>query len=104
MEEAVYVIRLTKDSTSDFGGGGELAIDLDSGGGGGESVLPSEQRYSATLVLGLGTVHVGLGVVSAALAVLALFVETEVNQYASGLWAGIVYIGCGITGILAYSR
>lgn len=61
-------------------------------------------RYSATLVLGLGTVHVCLGAVSAILAITALFVETGVNGYAAGLWTGILYIGCGITGILAYSR
>ena len=61
-------------------------------------------RYSATLVLGLGSVHVCLGAVSAILAITALFVETDVNGDAAGLWTGIVYIGCGITGILAYSR
>ena len=42
--------------------------------------LPSEERYSASFVLGLGSIHVTLGAVSAIFAILALFVETEANQ------------------------
>ena len=55
-------------------------------------------------MLGLGTVHVCLGTVSATLGIIALFVEADVNGYAAGLWTGILYIGCRIMGILAYSR
>ena len=45
-----------------------------------EGNLPSEERYSASFVLGLGSIHVTLGAVSAVFAILALFVETEANQ------------------------
>lgn len=65
MEEAVYVIRLHRDSDD-------------------VTALPSERRYSASLALGLGVLHIVAGVVSAVLAILALFVETEVNQHATG--------------------
>ena len=26
------------------------------------------------------------------------------NEYASGLWTGVIFVGCGVTGVLAYSR
>ena len=68
-------------------------------------VVPcSEQRYSASLVLGLGIVHLTLGVLSAGFAILALFIEQEANKYACGLWAGVMYMICGILGVLSYSR
>ena len=64
MEEDVFVIRLKPNS--------EVK--------GSRTWLPSEQRYSASFVLGLGSVHVTLGAVSALFAILALFLETEANQ------------------------
>jgi hypothetical protein len=98
MDEAVYVIRLTNDDAncSSYPSSNNSGVVAHQ--------LPSEQRYSATPVLGLGTVHICLGVLSSAFSILALFVETEANQYAAGLWTGVIYIGCGITAILAYSR
>jgi hypothetical protein len=68
------------------------------------SLPPSERRYSASLVLGMGVVHVAAGSLSVTLAMLAFFVEVEANRSAAGLWAGVVYIGCGVFGILAAKR
>ena len=71
MEEDVYVIRLKrKDESKNSKIWSE----------GREGNLPSEERYSASFVLGLGSIHVTLGAVSAVFAILALFVETEANQ------------------------
>jgi hypothetical protein len=70
MAEDVYVIRLKpKDESTAWSSWSD---------GGGR--LPSEQRYSASFVLGLGSIHVTLGAVSALFAILALFTETEANQ------------------------
>ena len=66
--------------------------------------LPSEHRYSATLVLGLGIVHILLGSLNTAFAIMALFVEPEVNQLVSGAWTGLLHVGTGCLGILAYTR
>ena len=68
MEEDVFVIRLKPNS--------EVK--------GSRTWLPSEHRYSASFVLGLGSVHVTLGAVSALFAILALFLETEANQVLNG--------------------
>ena len=70
MEEDVYVIRLKRKDESK----------KSKSWSGGEGNLPSEERYSASFVLGLGSIHVTLGAVSAVFAILALFVETESNQ------------------------
>ena len=72
MEEDVYVIRLKPKDES------KLSSSWSDGGG--RWRLPSEQRYSASFVLGLGSIHVTLGAVSALFAILALFLETEANQ------------------------
>ena len=71
MEEDVFVIRLKSKDESKFSS---------SWSDGGGRWLPSEQRYSASFVLGLGSIHVTLGAVSALFAILALFLETEANQ------------------------
>ena len=90
-EENVYVIRLTKDSelnpTPSF-----------------VTVLPSEQRSSSSLVCGLGCVHIILGVLAASFTILALFVDPEPHIYAAGLWTGVIYLGCGLLGVLAHAR
>jgi hypothetical protein len=70
MEEDVYVIRLKRKDESNN------SSSWSSRGG----RLPSEERYSASFVLGLGSIHVTLGAVSAVFAILALFIETEANQ------------------------
>ena len=72
MEEDVYVIRLKRpvdesNTSSEWSNGDGKA-------------LPSEERYSASFVLGLGSIHITLGTVSAVFAILALFLETEANQ------------------------
>ena len=94
MEEdsSVYVIRLSKDAPKVFESNNV------------KDVLPSEKRYSANFVLGLGIVHVAFGLLSATFAILAFFSEPDGNRYAAGLWAGIVYIGCGILGVLAHAK
>ena len=111
MEEAVYVIRLKQQTSYDSCGiysqlhartlrKGQQREQL-------ERHLPSEHRYSASLVMGLGAVHVSLGVVSAGMAMAALFgggQEAEANAMASGLWAGFLYVGAGVLGVLASTR
>ena len=112
MEEAVYVIRLKQQTSYDSCGiysqlhartlrkGQQRREQL-------ERHLPSEHRYSASLVMGLGAVHVSLGVVSAGMAMAALFgggQEAEANAMASGLWAGFLYVGAGVLGVLASTR
>ena len=111
MEEAVYVIRLKQQTSYDSCGiysqlhartlrKGQQREQL-------ERHLPSEHRYSASLVMGLGAVHVSLGVVSAGMAMAALFgggQEAEANALASGLWAGFLYVGAGVLGVLASTR
>lgn len=101
MSESVYVIRLYQGGKQEIRPGPSRQSEDRSSP---PSQLPSEQRYSARLVLGLGIVHICLGLLSAGFAVMAVFLEPEINKYASGLWAGIVYMACGIFGILAHSR
>ena len=91
MEEAVYVIRLKQSGIYN-----QIRP---------SKALPSEHRYSASFVRGLGAVHVVFGVLSSAFAIVALFGgEDEVNGLASALWAGFVYVGCGVLGVLASTR
>lgn len=67
--------------------------------------LPSEQRYSANLVLGLGIVHIVLGFLCILFALLAIFTgEEEANQFAAGAWTGPIFVACGLLGILAHTR
>ena len=99
-EESIYVIRLSKDSSACYSE--KAAENLQRRNL--LHLLPSERRYSASLVLGLGVVHVIFGALSAVFALMALFVEPEVNRLAAGLWSGIVYLGCGIFGILANTK
>ena len=63
-------------------------------------------RYSANIVCGLGVVHLVLGVLSVFFAICALFAGEcyEANMLASGLWAGFIYAGAGILGVLASKR
>lgn len=90
MEEAVYTIRLTRDEVSDrkhpFTG------------------LPSEERYSASFMAGSGCIHIILGLLNVTFGGLALFVEPESNQYGSGLWTGLIFVVCGVCGILSKTR
>lgn len=62
--------------------------------------LPSEQRYSSSLVLGLGLVHLVLGVLSLFFGIGGLVLEREVNEFGAGIWNGIAFVICGICGIL----
>ncbi|TRY69210.1 hypothetical protein TCAL_14235 [Tigriopus californicus] len=91
MEEAVYIIRLTRDDASDrkrpFTG-----------------LLPSEERYSASFMAGSGCVHIILGLLNVTFGGLALFVEPECNQYGSGLWTGLIFVICGVCGVLSKTR
>ena len=110
MEEAVYVIRLKQQTNYNSGVYSELHKRTLRKGGVAECSgrhLPSEHRYSASLVRGLGAVHVALGVLSASMAMVALFGggnEAEANALASGLWAGFLYVGAGVLGVLASTR
>lgn len=95
-EHAVYVIRLRQGSPD----GGVLA----------KGRLPSEHRYSAKLVKGLGCIHLALGMLSAVFSVMALSTGTGASgqvpagALGSGLWSGAVYASCGVAGILAATR
>ena len=99
-EESIYVIRLSKDTSDSYSE--QAAENLQRRNL--LHLLPSERRYSASLVLGLGVVHIIFGLLSSLFAIMGLFVEPEVNRLAAGIWGGIIYIGCGIFGILANSK
>ena len=68
------------------------------------SELPSDYRYSSSLAMGLGIVHIGLGGLSLFFSVLAVFFEPSVNSWASGIWTSPFHILCGICGIMARRR
>jgi hypothetical protein len=69
-----------------------------------QTTLPSEFRYSASLILGLGIVHVILGVLSLSFSILAVIFEPRVNYYACGTWTAPFHVLCGIFGIYASTR
>ena len=87
----MYVIRLKQQTNYNSGVYSELHKRTLRKGGVAECSgrhLPSEHRYSASLVRGLGAVHVALCVLSASMAMVALFGggnEAEANALASGL-------------------
>ena len=61
---------------------------------------PTIQNES--MVRGLGVVHLVLGTLSSGFTLMALLgEESEINKLvAPGLWAGFVYVGCGLVGVL----
>ena len=66
----------------------------------------STNRYSANIVYGLGVIHLVFGALSAFFSICALFAGEcyEANMLGSGLWAGFIYVGAGILGLLASKR
>ena len=67
-------------------------------------VYPSEVRYSASTVLGLGIVHIIIGALSLALGVMGLLLEYESNFLGSGIWIGVIFSLCGVFGLLASKK
>lgn len=67
-----------------------------------DSLLPSEVKYSASLVRGLGFTHLVLGSVLFLLGVLGTWVEPETCWSGAGVWAGLVAICCGFSGLVAH--
>nr|XP_045613185.1 uncharacterized protein LOC123767540 [Procambarus clarkii] len=67
-----------------------------------EALLPSEVKYSASLVRGLGFARLILGAVLFLLGVLGSWVEPETCWSGAGVWAGLSTICCGISGLLAH--
>ena len=66
--------------------------------------MPSEYRYSSSLIIGVGIVHVLLGTLDLGFSILAVIFEPSANLYASGLWTSPFYLLCGLCGILASTR
>ncbi|XP_047486389.1 uncharacterized protein LOC125037342 isoform X1 [Penaeus chinensis] len=64
--------------------------------------LPSEVKYSATLVRVLGCIHLSLGAVTCMLGFLGKLVEPETSWAGAGIWGGLVAMTCGLTGLLAH--
>ncbi|XP_063600115.1 uncharacterized protein LOC134776334 [Penaeus indicus] len=64
--------------------------------------LPSEVKYSATLVRVLGCIHLSLGAVTFMLGFLGKLVEPETSWAGAGIWGGLVAMTCGLTGLLAH--
>ncbi|XP_068220667.1 micronuclear linker histone polyprotein-like [Palaemon carinicauda] len=91
-QNQVYVIQVNTKTK-----GGPLALPAP-----GDALLPSEVKYSASLVRGLGCTHLVLGAVLFLLGVLGSWVEPETCWAGAGIWSGIATIACGICGILAH--
>ena len=68
------------------------------------TLLPSEYRYSASLIIGVGIVHVLLGILNLSFSLLAVIFEPSANFYASGIWTSPFTLLCGLCGILASTR
>ncbi|XP_069685939.1 uncharacterized protein [Periplaneta americana] len=70
-------------------------------------LYPSERRYSALTVGGLGAVHLLLGATSLLLGGLGLALQSDTcwtGRYGGGLWLGIAAAAAGAAGILAWRR
>ncbi|PSN47653.1 hypothetical protein C0J52_13292 [Blattella germanica] len=70
-------------------------------------LYPSERRYSALTVGGLGAVHLLLGATSLLLGCLGLALQSDAcwtGRYGGGLWLGIAAVTAGAAGILAWRR
>ncbi|XP_066982396.1 uncharacterized protein [Macrobrachium rosenbergii] len=91
-QNKVYVIQVNT-----MNKGGPLALPAPGG-----ALLPSEVKYSASLVRGLGCTHLVLGTVLFLLGVLGSWVEPETCWAGAGIWGGIATLACGICGLLAY--
>ncbi|XP_069938425.1 uncharacterized protein [Cherax quadricarinatus] len=67
-----------------------------------DTLLPSEVKYSASLVRGLGFAHIILGAVLFLLGVLGSWVEPETCWSGAGVWSGMSTMCCGISGLIAH--
>lgn len=66
------------------------------------AVLPSEVKYSASLVRGLGLAHLFLGSVIFLLGVLGTWIEPETCWAGAGVWTGLSALLCGLSGVVAH--
>ncbi|KAK4324078.1 hypothetical protein Pmani_005263 [Petrolisthes manimaculis] len=89
----VFVIQVS----SDGGNKPQLALPAPP-----DSLLPSEVKYSASLVNGLAFAHLLLGAVLFLLGVLGSWVEPETCWSGAGVWAGLAAECCGVSGLLAH--
>jgi hypothetical protein len=70
-------------------------------------LYPSERRYSALTVGGLGAVHLLLAATSLLLGGLGLALQSDscwTGRYGGGLWLGLAAAAAGAAGILAWRR
>ena len=70
-------------------------------------LYPSERRYSALTVGGLGAVHLLLAATSLLLGCLGLALQSDscwTGRYGGGLWLGVAAALAGFAGILAWRR
>jgi hypothetical protein len=70
-------------------------------------LYPSERRYSALTVGGLGAVHLLLAATSLLLGGLGMALQPDscwTGRYGGGLWLGLAAAAAGAAGILAWRR
>jgi len=70
-------------------------------------LYPSERRYSALTVGGLGAVHLLLAATSLLLGGLGMALQSDscwTGRYGGGLWLGLAAAAAGAAGILAWRR